>query len=40
MFGMLTRAGMLIATAEDPRTARDEIAAMMHEIVLALGQGA
>ena len=40
MFGMLTRAGMLIATAGDPRQARDEIAATMHEIVLALGQGA
>ena len=37
MFGMLARAGMLIATAGDPRQARDEIAATMHEIVLALG---
>lgn len=36
MFGMLTRAGMLIATAEDPRKARDEIAATMREIILAL----
>jgi AcrR family transcriptional regulator len=40
MFGMLTRAGMLIATAGDPRKARNEIAATMHEIVLALGRGA
>jgi AcrR family transcriptional regulator len=39
MFGMLTRAGMLIATAGDPRKARNEIAATMHEIVLALGPG-
>lgn len=37
MFGMLTRAGMLIATAADPRQARDEIAATMSEIILALG---
>jgi AcrR family transcriptional regulator len=40
MFGMLTRAGMLIAAAEDPRKARNEIAATMHEIVLALGRDA
>ena len=40
MFGMLTRAGMLIATAVDPRQARDKVAATMHEIVLALGPAA
>ena len=38
MFGMFTRAGMLIATTEDPRKARDEIAATMREIILALSR--
>ena len=37
MFGMLTRAGMLIAAAEEPRKTRNEIAATMREIILALG---
>ena len=38
MFGMLTRAGMLIAAAEEPRKARNEIAATMREVILALGR--
>ena len=38
MFETFTRAGMLIAMTEDPRKARDEIAATMREIILALGR--
>ena len=37
MFGMLTRAGMLIAAAKEPRETRNEIAATMREIIFALG---
>ena len=37
MFGMFTRAGLLIAAAQEPRKARDEIAATMREIILARG---
>jgi hypothetical protein len=38
MFGMLTRAGMLIAAAKEPRETRNEVAATMREIILALGR--
>ncbi len=34
---MLTRVGLLIAAAKEPRKARNEIAATMHEIIRALG---
>ena len=37
MFGMLTRAGLLIAVAEEPRKARNEIAATIREMILTLG---
>jgi AcrR family transcriptional regulator len=35
IFGMLTRAGMLIATSEQPKKARNQASTAMHELIAA-----